>query len=295
MSIPGDLRAEIRGLLKRYQLAPSKGLGQNLLADGDVLADIVKAAELSPDDTVLEIGPGLGLLTRQIALRAGRVVAVELDQRMVALLRAELDLPNIRVVEADILAASLVELLGDEAPRNQRVLPAYKVVANLPYYITSAVLRRLLETLPRPASMVLMVQWEVAERLASAPGTLSLLAVSVQVYGEVKIVRRVPAVSFYPPPKVDSAVISFHAYPEPVITETQLPLFFRLAKAGFGQKRKQLRNSLAAGMHKEHSVVDRALSLGGIDPARRAETLTLQEWRALCEAWPVENQNQGAE
>ncbi|MHB9032936.1 MAG: 16S rRNA (adenine(1518)-N(6)/adenine(1519)-N(6))-dimethyltransferase RsmA [Anaerolineae bacterium] len=276
---------KIRELLKRYRITPSKGLGQNLLIDASVYERIVSAASLKPEDIVLEIGPGLGILTKLLARTAHSVVAVELDHRMVEVLHSELGQnEHVQIVEQDILQADIPDLLT----RAVGVIPqeGYKVVANLPYYITSAALRHLLAAQPRPRLMVLMVQSEVADRLTASAGDLSLLAVSVQIYGSVEIVSRVPADSFYPVPKVDSAIVSFRAYAEPLIPEGQLARFFILAKAGFGQKRKQLHNSLAANTHLDHGQILDALTQAGIEPSRRAETLTLHEWRALCDAWP---------
>lgn len=282
-----DLNAAVRSLLRRYGLTPSKGLGQNLLVDDTVLEQILASSELHAEDLVLEVGPGLGLLTRQLALRSRLVVAIELDHKMVSLLDHELaGVPNVQIVQGDILttdaAAALLAHGGAGAAQDLH----YKVVANLPYYITSAAVRHLLAAVPRPDVLVLMVQWEVAERLAAAPGDLSLLGVSVQVYGRVEIIRRVPAASFYPAPQVDSAIVRIVTYPQPLIPETELDLFFRLAKAGFGQKRKQLHNSLAANTRLAHSDVLLALEQADIVPERRAETLSLEEWANLCTVWP---------
>lgn len=281
---------EVHTLLQRYHLDLSKGLGQNLLVDGTYFQHILAAAALTPADVVLEIGPGLGILTRLIAARAGQVIAVELDHRMVQVLEAELG-TRIKVVEGDILRTDITALLQEFAAGVEPGKLNYKVVANLPYYITSAALRHLLSAPVRPSLMVLMVQYEVAQRLAAPAGKLSLLGLSVQVYGQVRIVCKVPAGAFYPPPQVDSAVVLFTAYPEPAIPESELELFFRLAKAGFGQKRKQLHNSLAAGTRQPAPVVLQALEEAGIAPTRRAESLSLAEWHSLCAAWPADKQD----
>ncbi|MCX6741520.1 MAG: rRNA adenine dimethyltransferase family protein, partial [Candidatus Parcubacteria bacterium] len=182
------LNTRVRALLRRYGITPSKGLGQNLLVDDAVLEQILASADLHASDLVLEVGPGLGLLTRQLAARCKQVAAVELDHQMVALLQQELTkLPNVHIIQGDILTTDPVALLlgySGAFSANER---HYKVVANLPYYITSAALRHLLAFRPLPDMLVLMVQWEVAERLAAKPGDLSMLGVSVQVYGAVEI------------------------------------------------------------------------------------------------------------
>ncbi|MHB1354373.1 MAG: 16S rRNA (adenine(1518)-N(6)/adenine(1519)-N(6))-dimethyltransferase RsmA [Anaerolineae bacterium] len=282
-----DMHIAVRSLLKRYGLTPSKGLGQNLLVDDSVLEQILASSDLLAEDLVLEVGPGLGLLTRQLALRSRSVVAIELDHKMVSLLSHELaDIPNVQIIQGDILTTDVVAAMLAHGYASARQDLHYKVVANLPYYITSAALRHLLAAVPRPDMCVLMVQWEVAERLAAAPGDLSLLGVSVQVFGRVEIIRRVPADSFYPAPQVDSAIVRIVTYPQPLIPTAELELFFRLAKAGFGQKRKQLHNSLAANTRLAHKDVLQALEQAGIVPERRAETLSLEEWATLCTTWP---------
>lgn len=271
-----------REILRRYGLKPRKGLGQNFLVDRGALARIVAAADLSPEDTVVEVGPGVGHLTRLLSEAAGRVIAVELDSNLAALLRRELaDRPNVEIVEGDILALDPAALADARATGRP-----YKVVANLPYYITSAALRHLLEAQPPPALLVVTVQREVADRITASPGDMSLLAVSVQFYGRPRRVARIPAGAFFPPPKVDSAIVRIDVYPpeeRPVqVADTQR--FFDIVRAGFGQKRKQLRNSLAAGLHLPSERVEAALARAGIDPHRRAETLSLKEWEALYQA-----------
>ncbi len=269
-------RESIPALLKRHGLWAKKSLGQHFLLDESALDKIVAAAELSPDDTVLEIGPGPGPLTRRLGTHAGRVIAVELDGRMVELLHTEVavGLP-VEVVQADILAVDLGALMA------ARDVATYKVVANLPYYITSAVLRHILEAPLKPTRVVVLVQREVAERIVAKPPDMNLLGVSVQLFGAPRVVARVPAGAFYPPPKVDSAVVRIDVYPQPAEGVTDTESFFRIVRAGFGQKRKQLRNSLAQGLNLPSAQVDAALIAAGIDPTRRAETLTLAEWARL--------------
>jgi 16S rRNA (adenine1518-N6/adenine1519-N6)-dimethyltransferase len=262
-----------RQVLQRYGLYPKKSLGQNFLVEQDVLLKIVAAARLTRHDTVLEIGPGLGALTRLLADAAGRVVAVELDDRLIPILQDELrDLPNVQVIHADILAVVPGDLVDEP----------FVVVANLPYYITAAILRHLVESHPRPRRMVLTVQREVAERLTAGPGELSLLAVSVQVFGNVSQVFQIKAGSFYPRPEVDSAVVRIECYPQPLFDPVDERHFFWVLKAGFALRRKQLRNSLAAGLRLDKERVELALQAAGIDPRRRAETLAISEWVALA-------------
>ena len=254
---------------------PKKSLGQHFLIDDSILDKIVAAAELGPGDTVLEIGPGLGVLTRALAEHAGRVVAVELDEQMISILKEQVGKrENLEIVRGDILEMEPAELI--DGP--------YKVVANLPYYITSAVLRHLLEAEHKPTIMVLMVQREVAQRILAEPGDMSTLAVSVQFYGGPKIVTRVPAGAFWPRPDVDSAVLRIEVYDEPPVTVDDVDWFFTVVRAGFQQRRKQLKNSLAGGLHPTKEEVTAALERAGIDARRRAQTLSLEEWAALARA-----------
>ena len=260
-------------ILKSHGLFADKSLGQNFLQDPIALQRIVDSAEVLPTDTVLEIGPGLGALTRHLAAAAGEVVAVELDGRLIpALEKTIAGFTNIRIVQGDILDVSPTDIIPVED---------YLVVANIPYYITSALLRHLLESNPRPRRVVLTVQKEVADRICAKPGDMSILALSVQVYGEPRVVAKIPAGAFHPAPKVDSAVVRIDMFPEPFIPFALLDTFFWLVKAGFSQKRKKLRNSLSAGMRKSTDEIEQSLLAAGIDPNRRAETLSLEEWRKL--------------
>ena len=263
-------------LLAKYHLRPHKGLGQNFLSDDNVLAGIADAAGIPEHAAVLEVGPGLGSLTRHLAARAGSVVAVELDKDLVPVLRKELaDCPNVEIVEGDILEFPPDEYFKDGD---------YYVAANIPYYITSAVIRHLLEGKARPKQLALTVQKEVAERICAAPGKLSLLALSVQVYGKADIPMIIPASAFYPEPKVDSAVVRIELYDEPLIPAEEMDDFFELAKAGFGQKRKTLRNAFSSNLHLSSADTEAFLLKAGIDPMRRAETLSIPEWKQLMNA-----------
>ena len=264
----------ISSLLKRYSLRANKKLGQNFLQDPFALESIASAAEIKPTDTVLEIGPGLGSLTRYLAASAYQVIAVELDQHLLPPLEEITSAyPNIKIINGDILNLSPKDLIQERE---------YLVVANIPYYITSAIIRHLLENEPTPRRIVLTVQKEVAKRICAQPGGMSLLALSVQVYGKPRIVKHIPANAFFPPPKVDSAVLCVDILPSPRIETELLDTFFKLIKAGFSQKRKTLRNSLSAGLHVTPADAEDLLKKAGIDPMRRAETLSIEEWHELC-------------
>lgn len=270
-----------RSRLREWQLTPHKELGQNFLVDQSVLAQILAAAEISATDRVLEIGPGLGTLTQALAKRTQQVVAVELDRQLVAILHDQLQtFPNVQIVFGDILALDIAGLLAASGSLGC----AYKVVANIPYNITSAVLRHLLEASIRPQLIVLMVQKEVAQRITAGPGDMSLLSVSVQFYGRPRLMHRVPARAFYPVPKVDSAIIRIDPHPQLPLAPEEIELFFTVVRAGFGQRRKQLHNSLVHGLAISAESVAGALEHAGVDGERRAQTLGVPEWVALYRA-----------
>lgn len=273
--------AQVKRLLRQLGVRPRKSLGQHFLTDEAVLETIVEAAELSPQDTVIEVGPGLGVLTVQLARRAGSVVAVELDTRLASLLKHRLSsLRNVCVVNVDILEVSLSQLLKGKND--------YKVVANLPYYITSPVLRHFVESSPRPSLMVVMVQKEVGEAIVAAPGKMSLLAVSLQLYARPRIVARVASRSFYPQPKVDSVILRLDLLSEPAVPVADLKDFLEVVRCGFSSPRKQLHNSLAQGLRMKSSQVVELLRKAGVESQRRAETLSLVEWSRVYEvlqAW----------
>lgn len=261
--------------MKEHHLDPRKGLGQNFLVEHKALKKIVNGAAVTRQDHVLEIGAGLGSLTRLLAAQAGGVTAVEIDQRLVPILREVMNgYPNVTIVEGDILALDPGQLVGRED---------YVVVANIPYYITSAIIRHLLENPIKPARLVLTMQQEVAERICAEPGELSLLALSVQVYGTPSITGIIPAGAFYPAPKVDSATLRVDLHPQPLFNDRQRGQFFTLIRAGFSQKRKMLRNTLAAGLRISTDEAAAHLRAAGIDPGRRAQTLSLVEWKTLVD------------
>ena len=267
--------------LSEANLRPKKRFGQHFLADERILQRILAAAEVGPEDIVLEIGPGLGSLTRALAGRARLVLGVEIDEQLVALLCQQLSASShVRIVAGDIMAVDIVRLLEAEIPD----LSAYKVVANIPYNITAGLLRRLLEASRRPQLIVLMVQHEVAQRITAAPGQMSLLSVSVQFYGRPRVIHRVPAGAFYPPPKVDSAIVRIDPHEQLPLVETEVDAFFAVVRAGFSQRRKQLRNALAGGLRRQQEEITAALVASGIAEQRRAQTLSMAEWLALYRA-----------
>ncbi len=267
----------IPSLLKRYNIHPKKSLGQNFLVDSGALHKIIVAANITQNDRVLEIGAGLGNLTESLAQKAKFVVAVELDGRLLKPLQETLSgKANVRIVPGDMLKLNPADLMDGSG---------YLVVANIPYYITSALIRHLLETSCKPVRLVLTIQSEVALRICATPNDMSLLALSVQVYGAPIITGKIPAEAFYPSPNVDSAIVRVDLYPEPVIPMEQLDVFFHLAKAGFSQKRKTLRNSISAGMRLGTEKTLDLLSIASIDPMRRAETLGMDEWHRLVDSY----------
>jgi 16S rRNA (adenine1518-N6/adenine1519-N6)-dimethyltransferase len=258
-------------LLQKYRLEPKKSLGQNFLFDENVLARIVASASLSPLKPVLEIGPGLGSLTRLLAQTAASVTAVELDNRFIPILQTELAFfDNVRLIHGDILKQNIDDLFDQP----------YKVVANVPYYITGAILRHLFSAKQKPTCLVMTVQKEVGERLTAVPPKMSLLAVSSQLYGHAEIISTIKAGAFWPRPDVDSAVIRLTLYPEPLIPFAEEKSFFRLVRAGFSQKRKQLKNNLRQLGYNQDEVTA-VLQAAGIDGRRRAQTLTVSEWIAI--------------
>ncbi len=266
---------ELKMLLAALHMEPKKSLGQNYMIEEAALLRIIEAAQLSPDEVVLEIGAGLGALTDLLAARARRVVALEIDDRVLPFLKARyIARPHVSIVRGDILQADISKLLDEDAAR-------YSVVANVPYYITSAIIRCLLEDETPPQKLVITMQREVAQRITAVPGDMSLLAVSVQFYGVPRIAARLKAGVFYPRPEVESAILRVDPHPEPLLPRDRWNRFFTIARAGFSQKRKQLKNCLSAGLGITAAEASLWLESAGIDPARRAETLSIAEWLAL--------------
>jgi 16S rRNA (adenine1518-N6/adenine1519-N6)-dimethyltransferase len=264
---------ELRHLLAVHNMRPNKSFGQNFLIDRSVLQKILQAADITEDDTVLEVGAGTGVLTRELAKRAARVVAVELERDMLTLLaKTTGGYANVERIAGNLLFLDPVEVFGQTL---------YKLVANIPYYITAPTFRHFLESPNPPRLIVVMVQLEVAQRIVAQPGDLSLLAISVQFYGTPRIVARVPAQAFYPAPKVDSAILRIDVKPEAPLAVEERESFFRLVQAGFSERRKQLHNALARGMHRKNEEVKSWLTAASINASRRAETLSIDEWLRL--------------
>lgn len=249
---------------------PNKSLGQHWLKDRPRLEAIADSAEITPEDTVLEIGPGLGTLTSVLLSRAQEVIAVELDSELARKLPGQFPGKNLAVHNQDILSLDLSQL------------PArYKVVANVPYYITSKIVQLLMTSTNKPAMTVLLVQKEVAERIAASPGDMSILALSAQIYAEASLGALIPREYFTPPPKVDSQVVILRTRAESLITPDQEKTFFRIVKAGFSAKRKKLRSSLAGGLGVEKSEAEKLLANANISPDARAEDLAIEQWLQL--------------
>jgi 16S rRNA (adenine1518-N6/adenine1519-N6)-dimethyltransferase len=271
---PGQLQR----LLRAEGLRPRKSLSQHFLTDPDALDGIVAAAELTPGDRVIEVGPGLGVLTRRLLAAGASVTAVEVDSRLAAYLRRELGaIERFELIEADALALHPREVVPAEP---------FKLVANIPYHITSPLLHTFLEGEHPPELTVLLVQAEVAERVASPPGAMSYLSVFVQNVATAEIVRRVPAAAFEPAPEVDSAILRLRRRRDPPVRPgAGRDPFYRVVQAGFRQRRKQVHNGLARELPVDRAAVSRALTACGIDAERRPQTLTVDEWRCLAAAF----------
>ncbi len=267
-----NIRA-LRSLLAAHNMRHNKSFGQNFLIDRSVLQKIVAAADLQKDDAVLEVGSGTGVLTRELASQARRVVAVEVERDMLALLReTTAAYKNVELVDRNLLHFDPGAYFADQP---------YKLVANLPYYITAPTFRHFLEHTNPPRALVVMVQLEVAQRIVAEPGDLSLLAVSVQFYGKPQLIARVPAQAFYPAPKVDSAILRIDVQPQVELTQAERDAFFRVVQAGFSARRKQIHNALTHGLHFKNEQIRLWLEQAQIDASRRAETLSIPEWLHL--------------
>jgi 16S rRNA (adenine1518-N6/adenine1519-N6)-dimethyltransferase len=262
-------------LLQHYELQPKKSLGQNFLHDPNALEKIVALADLQPSDHVLEVGPGTGALTEYLAARAGRLTCIELDNRLEPILTDRLrTFQNVNILWEDVLNVDV----------STQMPAGYVMVANLPYYITSAILRHVLEPEVRPRRLVLTVQLEVAERLIAKPNDMSLLTVSVQFFGKPRIAMRLNPAVFWPRPDVDSAVVVIDTHATPIVEVPSQEVFFSVVRAGFSQKRKQLKNAIGGGLGISTDEAATLIERAGVDPRRRAETLTLPEWAAIARA-----------
>lgn len=259
-------------------MRPNKSLGQHFLIDQKVAARIVGAAEIDSEDVILEIGPGKGALTRLLVQQARSVIAIELDGGLAQRLSTSMvDHDRLTVVEDDARTMRIESLLDQRQP--------YKLVSNLPYYAAQPIIRRFLETIHKPVLMVVMVQHEVAQEMVAEPGDMRLLSVATQLYGRPKIVAVVPPRAFKPMPQVNSAVVRIDIFDELPIEMESENKFFKIVKAGFSTPRKQIHNSLAIGLGSTKEVARLILGQAGIDPTRRPQTLTLEEWGALYRSW----------
>ena len=269
-----SLTTQIKNELNQLGIKPKKSLGQNFLINEGVYHKIVATLELGPNDTVVEVWPGLGTLTQYLATSGAKIIAVEKDHQLVEHLKTKFaNEKRVKIIEEDILKFN---------PANYQLQTThYKLVGNIPYYLTSHLLRTVFEKWPQPELIVLMLQKEVAQRICAKPPEMSLLAVSIQYYAQPKIISYVSHGSFYPPPEVDSAIIKLDPKYKILNTKNDQE-FFKIVKAGFAGKRKQLGNNLSRGLNLEKNLVEEKLKLIGIDPKRRAETLTLLEWQNIA-------------
>ena len=284
-----DLASEqtIKEMLRKHDIRPVKQLGQSFLVDKLVLKKIIQAAELKKDDIVLEIGSGLGTLTMELAKRVKKVIAIEKDKKLYDLLKEILkNYKNIEVINADILdlgMQSLSDRLGGRTPNNA----PNKIVSNLPYYIASPVIRKFLEAENKPKSMILMIQKEVARRIIARPPNMSILSIAVQSYANPEIIDYVSKSAFYPTPKVDSAIIKITPYVRPRVSHINSVRFFRLVKAGFSSKRKQLANSLSRELCLNKKVIKTILEKSKIDIKIRPQNLDIKDWLKIYENYKI--------
>jgi 16S rRNA (adenine1518-N6/adenine1519-N6)-dimethyltransferase len=264
-------------LMDHFEVEPKKSLGQNFLHDPNALEKIAATAELMPDDVVVEIGAGTGTLTTVLADHARHVFSIELDERLRPILESELaGMDNVYLVYEDFLKVDVLQLVGAKD---------FVVVANVPYYITSPILMHLLDRHRRPRRLVLTMQHEVAERITAQPPDMNRLAVIVQFYGQPEIVTKLKPAAFWPRPDVESAVLRIDTYTTPIVDVPDSALFFRVVRAGFSQRRKQLKNALGGGLGIKARAAGELLTQADIDPKRRAETLALEEWAALTRVY----------
>lgn len=270
-------RKNIKNLFKRYNLQPSKKFGQHFLVDEKVLQKIISTSNLNPKDTVLEIGPGIGNLTQELAKRVKKVIAIEKDPKMIEVLKETLkDFKNVEIVQGDILKIS----------NSQFLIFNYKVVANIPYYLTSPLIRKFLETKNPPKEIILMIQKEVAQRICAKPPKMNLLAVSIQFYAKPEIVNFVSKNSFWPQPKVDSAIIKISKFNQRKKSSFN-QRFFKIVKAGFSQPRKQILNNFSKRLKLDKDWVRSWLLKNGIQPNQRAESLNIEDWIKLVKSYKI--------
>lgn len=269
----------IKDIRNRYGFRFSKSLGQNFLTDKSIIDEIIEGADIGPEDTVMEIGPGIGVITREAARRAKRVIAVEIDKNLIPILDETLaGLDNVKIINEDILKLDTKQLVSGEKPEN------VKIMGNLPYYITTPIIMKLLEEGVKAESITIMMQKEVADRIRALPGTKAYgaLSVAVQYYCRAEKILDVPRSAFVPQPNVDSAVLRLFMRREKPAALTDEKLFFKCVKAGFSQRRKTLLNSMQVLKGTDRDLIRDSLEAAGIDPARRAETLTIEEFAKIA-------------
>jgi len=293
-------KKNIKELFKKHRVYPSKKFGQNFLIDKTIIKKVIKAANLKPKDIVLEIGPGIGNLTQELAKKVKKVIAVEKDPKMIEILKETLeDLKNVKIINKDILKLNFqFSIFNFQSIPNFQFSNKYKIIANLPFYITAPVIRKFLESKHPPIEMVLITQKEVAQRICSKPPKMNLLAVSVQFYAKVKTISYVSKKSFWPQPKVDGAILKIK--PLKNKSRGRASTFFKVVKAGFSQPRKQLANNLTKGLalSSPNGLALRSsnglklnkeqikfwLLKNNIQPSQRAETLDIRDWINLTKS-----------
>lgn len=269
-----DLKKQIKERLEKLEIRPSKGLGQNFLVSENAYEKIIKAVEIERGEQVVEIGPGLGTLTKYLATAGAQVTAVEKDRKLISFLETEFKDQKVKIIEGDALIID---------PADLGILENnYKIAANIPYYITSRLIRNILELWPRPKLVIILVQREVAERIIAKPPHMNLLAISVQYFSEPKIISMVPRGSFYPMPKVDSAIIKLVPRAQKLGHNEEIKQIFRIVKIGFASKRKKLLNNLSTGLKIDKKEVESTLIKLSIDPKVRPENLTISQWHELA-------------
>jgi len=275
----------IQGLLKKYRVRPSKRLGQNFLIDKGLITKLIRAANFKPKDIILEIGPGIGTLTIELAKKVKKVIAIEKDQKMVEILKETLeDFKNVEIIKGDILKFRILDF---GFPDRDGFSSNYKVVGNLPFYLTAPVIRKFLEVIEvKPCQMILVLQKEVGQRICTKPPDMNLLAVSVQFYAKPKIVSYISKKSFWPSPTVDSAIVKISAFDRRRKSAFN-QRFFKIVKAGFSHPRKQLINNLSRGLKIERNEVEGWLLKNNIRPSQRAETLSVEDWINLWQSGKI--------
>ncbi len=275
-------RKQVAALERRYDFKTAKSLGQNFVTDPAVTEGIIEAAGAGPKDLVIEIGPGLGVITSKAAQNCGKLVAIEIDKKLLPILAETVGWqPNVKILNEDILQADLEKIIEEESvlPDGSRA-EHVRLIGNLPYYITTPILNKLMALPGLFTSLTIMVQKEVAEKMMAAPGAKNYgpLSINVQYFCEIEYIMDVPKEVFLPQPKVDSSVLTLHVRREKRVHPEDEALFFEVVKAGFSQRRKTLSNSLTGVRGKDRDTVVRALESAGVDPKRRAETLSLEEF-----------------